>query len=91
MDDFQMKGEAESDGVERLVEVFQADGWSGWQTSAIEMLDLYQVTCNARLCPALAVNEADVESVRVELLRLSRLWNAVDVGGVLNLRFELQD
>ena len=88
---FQMKGEAESDGVERLVEVFQADGWSGWQTSAIEMLDLYQVTCNARLCPALALNEADVESVRVELLRLSRLWNAVDVGGVLNLRFELQD
>lgn len=29
---FQMQAEAESDGVERLVEVFQADGWSGWNT-----------------------------------------------------------
>ncbi|WP_458071173.1 hypothetical protein [Rhodanobacter sp. BL-MT-08] len=27
---FQMDANVESDGVERLVEVFQADGWSGW-------------------------------------------------------------
>ncbi len=29
---FRMATESESDGVERLVEVFQADGWSGWST-----------------------------------------------------------
>jgi hypothetical protein len=40
---FRMEAEPESDGVERLVEVFQADGWSGWSTSVTDMLDLYQV------------------------------------------------
>lgn len=87
---FQMQAEAESDGVERLVEVFQADGWSGWKTPASDMLELYQVTCHARLCPALQLGTADVESVRIELLRLSALWNAVDVGDALTLNFELQ-
>jgi hypothetical protein len=29
---FQMQGEAESDAVERLVEVFQGDEWSGGNT-----------------------------------------------------------
>ncbi len=87
---FQMQAEAESDGVERLVEVFQADGWSGWQTPAGEMLDLYQVTCNARLCPPLALSVDDVDMVRLELLRLSALWNAVPTHESLTLNFELQ-
>lgn len=38
---FGMEAEAESDGVERLVEVFQADGWSGWNSAPADMLDLY--------------------------------------------------
>lgn len=86
---FQMKGEAESDGVERLVEVFQADGWSGWQTPANELLELYQVTCHARECPALQLRAEDVESVRLELLHLSALWSAVAINDMLTLRFEV--
>lgn len=86
----QMQAEAESDGVERLVEVFQADGWSGWQTPAEDMLELYQVTCDARHCPALQVKPEDVESVRCELLRLSSLWSAVAIGDSLTLGFDLQ-
>ena len=86
---FQMQGEAESDGVERLVEVFQADGWSGWQSAAQDMLDLYQVTCAARSCPPLSLATEDIEQVRQELLRLSALWQAVAVGQTLTLQFDL--
>lgn len=86
---FQMQGEAESDGVERLVEVFQADGWSGWQTPAQDMLDLYQVTCAARVCPPLLLAAEDIEQVRQELLRLSVLWQKVEIGQSLTLSFKL--
>lgn len=41
---FQMRAESESDGVERLVEVFQGDAWSGNTSSPADMLDLYAVT-----------------------------------------------
>jgi hypothetical protein len=84
---FQMGGEAESDGVERLVEVMQADGWSGWQTPASELLSLYEVTCAARECPALPVSEADVEAIRSRILELQAQWGEVAVGGSLTLSF----
>lgn len=84
---FQMGSEPESDGVERLVEVMQADGWSGWRTPASELLSLYEVTCAARECPALPVSEADVEAVRLRLLALEAQWAEVAVGGSLTLSF----
>ena len=46
---FRMVPEAESDGVERLVEVIQGDAWSGGNAATADMLDLYQVTCRARV------------------------------------------
>lgn len=82
-----MSTEAETDGVERLVEVFQADGWAGWNTAAEDLLDLYRVTCNARECAPLPVRPDDVESVRLRLLQLSERWRAVPVGEALTLRF----
>jgi hypothetical protein len=85
---FQMEGEPESDGVERLVEVFQADGWAGWKTEPSEMLDLYQVTCNARQCDALEVSADDIEAVRERILELTALWEAVPVGQSLALQLE---
>ena len=84
---FQMQAEPESDGVERLVEVFQGDGWSGYGTDAEAMIALYQVTCRARGCPALAVNAADIEAVRAEILALSTRWQALAVGESLALNF----
>jgi len=77
---FQMQAEAESDGVERLVEVFQADGWSGWNTAPADMLDLYQVTCKARACEPLEVGEGDIGAVRRRILELTAQWQAVPVG-----------
>ena len=84
---FQMEADAESDGVERLVEVFQADGWSGWTSASTDMLDLYQVTCDARQCAPLALHTDDIEAVRNKLLELSAQWQAVSVGGSLVLDF----
>lgn len=85
---FQMQAEPESDGVERLVEVFQGDGWSGYQSSAEEMIALYHVTCQARACPPLAVNASDIEEIRRELRNLTARWQDVAVGAALVLEFQ---
>ena len=84
---FQMASEPETDGVERLVEVFQADGWSGWSSSPDDMLDLYKTTCSAKQCPPLAIGSADIEAVRGRILELTEQWQAVPVGKSLSLQF----
>lgn len=83
--DFRMAAEAVSDGVERLVEVMQGDGWSGGTTPPAEMIDLYRVTCAARACPMVPVDEADIVAVRERIAELTTAWAAVPVGGVLEL------
>lgn len=85
---FQMQADAESDGVERLVEVFQADGWSGWKSAPDDMLDLYQVTCRARQCAPLALEADDVDAVRQRILQLTLQWQSVPVGESLALPVE---
>lgn len=82
---FRMQPDAQSDAVERLVEVFQGDEWSSGATPPAEMIELYAVTCTARGCPALPVTAADIEAVRSEIARLSRAWAGVPVGGSLEL------
>ncbi|MBQ0929415.1 hypothetical protein KAK07_19460 [Ideonella sp. 4Y16] len=82
---FRMAAEAESDGVERLVEVIQGDAWSGGQTPATELLAMYQVTCAARQCPMLALDEAAVDAVRACMTDLSARWAGLPVGGRLEL------
>lgn len=83
---FQMQPEAGSDAVERLVEVFQGDAWSGGATPAAEVIDLYRVTCAARGCPMLPVHGADIDAVRAEIGRLTQAWDRVPVGGTLELQ-----
>jgi hypothetical protein len=82
---FQMDAESESDGVERLVEVFQGDAWSGGDSSPEDMLALYQVTCGARACPALPVSPLDIVAVRECIGALGEQWSALPVGGSLVL------
>jgi hypothetical protein len=85
---FQMESEPESDGVERLVEVFQADGWSGWNSAPADMLDLYQVTCHARQCEPLQLSLEDIDAVRKKLLELTAQWQSLAIGESLALQFE---
>jgi hypothetical protein len=77
---FQMAGEPESDGVERLVEVFQGDAWSGGDASPEDMLDLYRVTCIARNCPTLPIGPAEIVAVRSRIQELDGQWQALAVG-----------
>ncbi len=82
---FRMQPEAESESVERLVEVFQADGWAGWATPVPDMLQLYRVTCDARRCEMLDVSPEDMEAIRQCILELSAHWERVPVGESLVL------
>ena len=84
---FTMAGNAESDGVERLVEAIQGDGWSGGTAPAAEVIDLYRVTCEARGCPMLAVDAAAIDAIRGRIAELTREWDAVPVGGAMALEF----
>jgi hypothetical protein len=84
---FQMTPEAQSDAVERLVEVFQGDGWSGGAAPAADLIEMYRITCAARACPMLAVDESAIIQVRAAIADLTRRWNAVPVGGSLELGF----
>lgn len=83
--DMRMRGEGESDSVERLVEVIQGDAWSGGGSHATEMLDLYRVTCEARDCPMLAVTADDLEAVRMRMAELTAQWEALLDGQSLAL------
>lgn len=83
--DMRMRGEAESDGVERLVEVIQGDAWSGGASDAAAMLDLYRATCDARACPMLDVDPGDIEAIRARMAELTAQWNALAVGQSLSL------
>jgi hypothetical protein len=82
---FQMQPEATSDGVERLVEVIQGDAWSGGQSSAKDLIELYEVTCAARQCPTLPVGDAEVDAIRAEIARLDAHWQSLPVGGAMEL------
>ncbi len=82
---FQMKPEARSDAIERLVEVFQGDAWSGGKSSGADIIDMYRVTCFARECPAWPLDEAAIQAVRHAMASLSAQWQAVQPGGALHL------
>jgi len=84
---FQMQAEADSDSVERLVEVIQGDAWSGGTSKPEDMLDLYLVTCNERKCTCLPITEADIESIRKCFADLSKQWESVAVGSTLIIEF----
>jgi hypothetical protein len=82
---FRMSADPSSDSVERLVEVFQGDEWSGGSSSPTALLELYAVTCEARACAPLPITDADILAVRSAIAGLTAVWEAVPVGGSLEL------
>lgn len=77
---FRMQPDAQSDAVERLVEVFQGDAWSGGHTAPQDLLNMYRVTCAARACAPLDVTLDDLETVRAAIQALDARWQALAVG-----------
>lgn len=84
---FRMQAAVQSDAVERLVEVFQGDAWSGGKSPVSELVAMYRVTCDARSCLMLEVDEAAIAKVRAVIADLTERWAAVPVGGLLELAF----
>lgn len=82
---FRMTPQAESDSVERLVEALQGDAWSGGDSTEVDVLEIYQVTCSARECPALALGPEDIAAVRGAIRDLSEKWTSVPVLGSIEL------
>jgi hypothetical protein len=82
-----MAADVESDQMERLVEVMQADANSGFP-AATDLIDMYRVTCDARGVVPFQVNESDIAAIRTEMQRLEKLWNATPPGGTLALSFD---
>lgn len=83
---FQMSADAESDGVERLVEIVQGDAWSGGNGDPAELLDLYRLTCSARQCPPLPIVAEDILAIRARVVELDQEWKAVPIGDALDLQ-----
>lgn len=82
---FATAGGASEEAMERLVETFQAELWSG-RVPAAEVIAMYQHACAARGHAPAPVSAADVEAVRKRLDALTMAWREVAVNGVLTLR-----
>lgn len=82
-----MTSDVESDQMERLVEVMQADANSGYPAPA-DLIDMYRVTCDARGVAPFKVNANDIGAIRDEMRRLEKLWAATPSGGTLALSFD---
>ena len=83
---FRMEKNIESDQMERLVEVMQADAISLYP-SAAEMIAMYRVTCAARDVAPYPLHEQDIADLRAEMARLEALWRKTEPGEALTLRF----
>ncbi len=79
-------GDEDSEAIERLVEAFQAEMWSG-RVPAADLVATYEHACEARGHIVATVSHADVDAIRDRLDELSRLWSAVAVNEALKVSF----
>jgi len=82
-----MTADVESDQMERLVEVMQADANSGFPAAG-DLIAMYRVTCDARGVVPFDVTSTDIAAIRAEMRRLAKLWDATAPGATLALSFD---
>jgi hypothetical protein len=71
--------------VERLVEMFQGEGWSGDPMADDDFIALYRVTCEERGDTPLPISGETIAAIRTRIADLTQRWAAVPVGGQLVL------
>lgn len=76
-------GHAQS--VERLVEMFQGEGWSGGPMADDDFMALYATTCEERGNTPLPIDGTTIAAIRARIADLTAQWAAVPVGGQLVL------
>jgi hypothetical protein len=84
---FQVRGGECEEAIERLVECFQAEMWSG-EVPVAELLDAYALGCEARSHAPLPISGDEVARIRARLRELTDEWNQVQVGG--SVAFEIE-
>ena len=83
-------GIASAESVERLVEMFQGEGWSAAVLPDDEFTALYATTCEARGDKPLFITGALLTAVRTRIADVGAQWAAVPVGGQLVLELGLE-
>ena len=76
--------DADLQAVERIVETLQADLWSG-PASDDDLIAIYHHACTARDHPPLPLSIDQLRAMRVRVADLGAAWDAVAVGGALDL------
>jgi hypothetical protein len=76
---------AMAQSVERLVEMFQGEGWSDTRLEDADFAALYATTCDERGDTPLPLTPALLQAIRARIDALSAQWAAVPVGGSLAL------
>jgi hypothetical protein len=76
---------AMAQSVERLVEMFQGEGWSDTRLDDADFAALYATTCDERGDTPLPLTPALLQAIRARIDALSAQWAAVPVGGSLAL------
>ncbi|WP_303785244.1 hypothetical protein [Sandarakinorhabdus limnophila] len=71
--------------VERLVEMFQGEGWSQTVLPDDEFIALYAVTCEDRGDTPLPITATLLSAIRARIAGVTAQWAAVPVGGQLAL------
>jgi hypothetical protein len=78
-------GIAPAESVERLVEMFQGEGWSATVLPDDEFIALYAVTCEDRGDTPLPITGPLLTAIRARIAGVTAQWAAVPVGGQLVL------
>ena len=84
---FSTQGDEVADAIERLVETFQAEMWSG-RVSASDAIAMYEHGCAASGHAAAPVSKQDIEAIRVWIDELSAAWSNVPEKGKLTVGFD---
>ncbi|WP_017667093.1 hypothetical protein [Sandarakinorhabdus sp. AAP62] len=78
-------GISSAESVERLVEMFQGEGWSQTVLPDDAFIALYAVTCEDRGDTPLPITGALLTAIRSRMAEVSAQWAAVSVGGKMVL------
>ncbi len=83
---FSTQGDEVADAIERLVETFQAEMWSG-RVSTSDAIAMYEHGCAASGHAAAPVSEQEIGAIRVRIDELSAAWANVPEKGNLTVGF----
>lgn len=84
---YSTQGDEVANAIERLVETFQAEMWSGRATTA-DAIAMYEHGCAASGHAVAPVSEQEIEAIRVRIDALSAAWSDVPEKGKLTVRFD---